>query len=87
MVPPWASAIHLQMARPSPVPERSPVRVRAESARQKRSKMCGRSPGAMPTPESATVRVTRPFEGPSCRRTLPPAGVYFTALVSRLRMS
>src|SRR5438128_10282674 len=39
IVPPCASAIHLQMARPSPAPGRSPVRVRAESARQKRSKM------------------------------------------------
>jgi len=34
IVPPCASAIHLQMARPSPAPGRSPVRVRAESARR-----------------------------------------------------
>src|SRR5205807_765408 len=85
--PPCASAIHLQMASPRPAPGRSPVRVRAESARQNRSKMWGRSPGAMPMPVSATLRVSLPLTGPSCRRTLPPAGVYFTALVRRLRIS
>ena len=37
--PPCASAIHFVIARPSPVPGRSPVRERAGSARQKRSKM------------------------------------------------
>src|SRR2546426_1532504 len=85
--PPCASAIHLQMARPRPAPGRSPVRVRAESARQKRSKMCGRSPSAIPIPVSATVSVTRPSFSPSCTWTLPPRGVYLTAFVSRLSTS
>ena len=50
MEPPCASAIHFVIASPRPVPGRSPVRERAGSARQNRSKMCGRSPGAMPIP-------------------------------------
>lgn len=42
------------MARPSPLP---PVRrLRDFSARQKRSKTCGRLSGAMPVPVSATVK-------------------------------
>src|SRR5256886_12363913 len=73
-------SIHLEMASPNPAPGRSPVRVRAESARQKRSKMCGRSPGAMPIPVSATLRVTRPFArseerrvGKECRSRWSPS--------------
>src|SRR5438309_10685993 len=93
--PPCASAIHLQIASPSPAPARSPVRVRAVSARQKRSKTCGKSPGAIPTPVSATLSVTRPCpfgragasSCPSWTCTRPPWGVYFTALVNRFRIN
>ena len=75
IVPPCASAIHLQIARPRPVPARSLVRVRAESARQKRSNTCGKSPGAIPMPVSATVKTARPLLLPSSTETWPPRGV------------
>src|SRR5712671_3805901 len=87
IVPPCASAIHLQIARPSPVPARSLVRVRAESARQKRSKTFGRSPGAIPMPVSATVNTARASLLPSSTETCPPRGVYFTAFSMRLSAS
>ena len=69
IVPPCASAIHLQIASPRPVPARSLVRVRAVSARQKRSKTCGRSHGAMPMPVSATLNTARPLSPASSTET------------------
>ena len=44
IVPPWASATHLVIASPSPVPGCAPTRDRDGSPRQKRSNTFGRSP-------------------------------------------
>ena len=69
------------------MPARSLVRVRAESARQKRSNTWGKSPGAIPMPVSATVKTARPLLLPSSTETWPPRGVYFTAFSIRLSAS
>jgi len=78
--PPWAWASSAAMVRPMPLPETCA----ACWPRQNRSKMRGRSPAGMPTPVSVTCSTA---SGPARlveMVTRPPAGVNFSALVSRL---
>src|SRR5258708_4323470 len=56
-------------------------------ARQRGANNRGRSPAAIPMPVSATVRVTRSASWERPNDTVPPPGVYLTALVARLRSS
>ena len=77
--PPWRSTIQAAIARPRPVPP-----LGASSARQKRSKTCGRSSGRIPGPLSSTASTAA---SPSARTrtvTEPPAGVWATALSTRI---
>ena len=84
-LPPWASAIDRQIARPSPVPSASRP-APGRPGRTARRRAAG-APAGMPIPVSATT--TR-----ACRRGIaaarvivPPAGVYLIALSSRLNSS
>ena len=76
--PCWATTCRT-IARPSPEPGIE----RDSSDRQKRSKTCGLSAASIPGPSSSTVRT------PAASRTVmvPPGGLHFAALSSRLVMA
>ena len=80
MVPPWASAIWRAMERPRPAPSSA----RAASALWKRSKIKGNSSSRIPTPLSETSSSTRSPRPLTPTVTLPPSGVYLTALSSNM---
>src|SRR5918996_1584286 len=78
--PPWASAMALTIARPSPVPPR----VRAASPRAKRSKARSARSESKPGPWSATSSSTPPFSSlRRARSTISPAP-WRSALSTRL---
>ena len=78
--PPCARASSAATASPMPLPEICA----AEGPRQNRSKMRGRSPAGMPTPVSATSSSASEPADLVRMVTLPPDGVNFSALVSKL---
>jgi len=82
---PCRSAICLAIVKPSPVPPDSLDRTL--SARQKRSKMCGRSSGEIPAPVSATEIVTPVASTLPESVKWPPEGVYLSALSIRMTRS
>jgi pimeloyl-ACP methyl ester carboxylesterase len=70
--PPWLSMIPFAMASPSPAPAR-----RFFFACQKRSKTRDRCSGAMPDPESRTLKRTKPSsQGSATSAISPPSGVW-----------
>src|SRR5215207_2455605 len=74
--PPWDSAIWRAMESPRPAPPSA----REGSVLWKRSKTRGSSSSGIPTPVSETSSATRPSSSRNLTATLPPSGVYFTAL-------
>ena len=78
--PPWILTSSATMANPMPLPS-VPC---AADPRQKRSNTCPSSSGLMPGPVSLTAKRAEAPSGPTSSSTLPPAGVYFKALVRRL---
>ena len=62
MLPPWASMIARAIARPSPLPPRSLLRL--PSTRWKRSKICSSWSGGMPGPVSLTEISSSTVVGP-----------------------
>src|SRR5215208_2729218 len=75
--PPWASAIWRAMDSPRPAPPSE----REGSALWKRSKTRGNWSSEIPTPVSETASATLPFSSSTLAVTLPPSGVYLTALL------
>src|SRR5215470_12990887 len=80
-VPPCAVTMAWTRARPSPAPPAS--RLLAASRRTNGSKMRVVSAGSMPMPVSCTTMWAWPLRAIRDRPTLPPDGVYFTALSTR----
>lgn len=83
--PRWVSTTARQMARPRPTPERSSFW--DESTRKNRSKTRPWSSSGIPIPSSSTSTTS---SCPACRprtQIVPPGGVYFVALSSRLKNS
>src|SRR4029453_16354332 len=81
--PPWASTRCRTIARPSPRPPWR--RVAAGAACLNRSNTWGRKWGAIPSPVSLTTNRSCWSERSIATRTVPPAGVNFTALLKRFQ--
>jgi hypothetical protein len=77
MVPPWASTMALQMARPTPL---DPL----PSPRRKGSKIRSRSKRATPIPSSATVISTIPSRSAAATLMVERGGEWRAAFSSRL---
>ena len=80
-LPPWASAMARAIGRPRPAP--SDER-RASSSRTNLSKMRSHCASGMPPPLSVTATSKASGRAWRCRCTRPPAGVWRTALSTRL---
>ena len=78
--PPWDSAIWRAMDSPRPAPPSE----REGSALWKRSKTRGNWSSEIPTPVSETASATPPSYSSTLTVTLPPLGVYLTALSRRM---
>src|SRR5262249_9118518 len=81
MLPCIASTKPREMARPNPVPARTPSPL---VARQNLSKISSSSSGGMPSPSSTTCRQTASRSRQLTIRIIEPSGEYFAALSSRL---
>ena len=87
IVPPIRSTIFLTMARPRPLP--LTLLTRVSTARENSEYISFMNSGVMPIPVSLTIDTSRTIPGFSrgssytSKRTMPPSGVYFTALDKR----